>query len=434
MADNRKYAQLQTFSLAGAGAIVGATSITLKSMLDIDGVAITMSSFGTKGYATMEPGNGENEEQISFTGLVNNVNGTTTLTGIHNVAFLYPYTETSGLLKTHAGSTVLVISNTSGFYDNFANKNDAETINQTWTFGAVASNANPKIDDTSYSPSDADYITKAYGDAHYSGGGGATSKVKVNSSDTTENYLDNKIQIVSADSSITVTKTIQNPSGNEKISYDLSAVPTPVNPSAQGFLFDDFCGGYTNGSSYGLSVIGDLTWHYVGAGAIDFSYSEDGHPGIFDLPGDGASTAGIELNSSFWNSLNNASTTIEFLVRLTGTSGYNAMIGIASAASAFSPTGTMALVLDSGNWKGRYTGLSGDTTVGSIAATTNWVKLKMVTDGTGANVQFFVDGVSLGSLATDAFTGQVFPVIFNSTGSTDVVRTDYFYFNQSLTR
>ena len=117
MSYNLKFLQsLSSYSLAGAGVAIGATSIILKSFKDIDGNAITMAEFGTIGYATLEPGNSNLEEQISFTGITNNANGTSTLTGVSNVAFYYPYTATSGLLKTHAGATQLVISNTSAFY------------------------------------------------------------------------------------------------------------------------------------------------------------------------------------------------------------------------------------------------------------------------------------------------------------------------------
>lgn len=47
-------------------------------------------------------------------------------------------------------------------------------------------------------------------------------QVSVDSSDTTSKYLDDKIEIVSSDTSVTITKTIENPSGDEKISYDIS--------------------------------------------------------------------------------------------------------------------------------------------------------------------------------------------------------------------
>lgn len=135
MSDLFRFAQLQPYSLYGAGAVAGATSITLKSMTDIDGNALSMAgTFGSIGFGTMEPGNGNLEEQISFTGLVNNTNGTVTLSGVSNVTFTYPYTQTSGLFKTHAGSTSFVISNTSGFYDELTSKADDETVTGTWTF------------------------------------------------------------------------------------------------------------------------------------------------------------------------------------------------------------------------------------------------------------------------------------------------------------
>lgn len=134
MADNFKYVQAQNFSLAGAGAISGATSITLKSFAGIDGALITMTDFGTIGFGTLEPGNGIFEEQISFTGVTQNSNGTATLTGVSTVLFIAPYTQTSGLAKTHAGSTTFIISNTSGFYDKFTAKADDETVTGTWIY------------------------------------------------------------------------------------------------------------------------------------------------------------------------------------------------------------------------------------------------------------------------------------------------------------
>jgi hypothetical protein len=128
-----KFAQLQKFTLAGSGAVIGATSITLTSMLDIDGNTITMAgAFGDLGFGTIDPNAGELEEQISFTGLTNNANGTVTLTGVKTVLFLSPYTQTSGLAKTHAGGATFVISNTSGFYNRIATDVTAG-VWQAWT-------------------------------------------------------------------------------------------------------------------------------------------------------------------------------------------------------------------------------------------------------------------------------------------------------------
>jgi microcystin-dependent protein len=125
--------QLQSFSLAGAGVVAGATSVTLKSMKDIDGNALTMAgSFGTIGYATLEPGSNSLEEEISFSTLVNNSNGTTTLGGVNSITFGQPYSSTSGFVKSHSGSTSLVISNTSGYYTEFGIKKNNETITGFW--------------------------------------------------------------------------------------------------------------------------------------------------------------------------------------------------------------------------------------------------------------------------------------------------------------
>lgn len=126
--------QAQPFTLYGAGASLGDTSVTLTDFNGIDGTALTMADFGTIGYLTMEPGSSTQEEQVSFSGLTTNSNGTVTLTGIKTVLFISPYTETSGLAKSHAGATRVVISNTSAFYNNFTNRLNDVTITGLWNF------------------------------------------------------------------------------------------------------------------------------------------------------------------------------------------------------------------------------------------------------------------------------------------------------------
>ena len=111
-------AQLQPFTLAGAGVSIGDITIILSSMTDIDGVALSMANFGTIGFGTLEPGNGTQEEQISFSGITQNSNGTATLTGVKTVLELSPYTQSVGLAKSHTGGSYFVVSNTSGFYNN----------------------------------------------------------------------------------------------------------------------------------------------------------------------------------------------------------------------------------------------------------------------------------------------------------------------------
>lgn len=126
--------QAQSFQLAGSGASLGNTSVTLSSFNDIDGNAILMASLGTIAYGTLEPSSGLQEESIQFTGITSNANGTVTLTGVSNVGFGTPYTVTSGLLKSHAGGVTFILSNSSAFESGFARKDNNETITGQWTF------------------------------------------------------------------------------------------------------------------------------------------------------------------------------------------------------------------------------------------------------------------------------------------------------------
>ncbi len=128
------FVQNQPTSISGAGVVAGATTIVLSSFKQIDGTALTMANFGAVGYGTLEPGNSTLEEQISFTGITQNVNGTATLTGVKTVLMVSPYTETSGLAQTHAGATSFVVSNTAGFYNQLLAKADNATITGKYIF------------------------------------------------------------------------------------------------------------------------------------------------------------------------------------------------------------------------------------------------------------------------------------------------------------
>lgn len=135
MADNFKYVQAQSTTVAGAGSSIGDTTVTLTSFLQIDAsTTLTMTNFGSIGFGTLEPGSGTNEEQISFTGITQNSNGTATLTGVKTVLFIAPYTQTSGLAKSHVGGAQFIISNTAGFYDEFVSKDNDETVNGIITY------------------------------------------------------------------------------------------------------------------------------------------------------------------------------------------------------------------------------------------------------------------------------------------------------------
>jgi len=96
-----------------------------------------MVSFGQKGYGTLEPNNATQEEQISFTGITQNANGTATLTGVKTVLFKTPFTETSAVTKAHPGGSKFIVSNTSAYQNTLANKLNTESITGVWIFDAV---------------------------------------------------------------------------------------------------------------------------------------------------------------------------------------------------------------------------------------------------------------------------------------------------------
>ena len=132
MADNSKYIQAQKFSLA-VGISTTDTSITLQSFNFPDGTAITSGDLGSVVYGTLEPGTSR-EEQISFTGITSNADGTVTLTGVtRGLGFgaVDTYSEQSDLKVQHGAGATFIISNTAAFYDTFVNKNNDETITGT---------------------------------------------------------------------------------------------------------------------------------------------------------------------------------------------------------------------------------------------------------------------------------------------------------------
>lgn len=140
MSDLQKFLQTQKTTLSGSGCTSTATSIILSSFKLPDGTTtITTTDIGGTGYGTLEPGT-TREEQISFTTITQNADGTATLTGVtRGLRFVSPYDSVSANKKAHAGGAIFVISNTAAFYDGMASKNNDETIAGLWAFTQVPS-------------------------------------------------------------------------------------------------------------------------------------------------------------------------------------------------------------------------------------------------------------------------------------------------------
>ena len=118
------------------GAAAADTTLTLDDLEDIYGNEVTMSDLGDKGYGRINPDGVS--ESITFTGITTNSDGTKTLTGVRTVLAKYPYTETSGLARSHSIGSLFRLSNTAGFYNDLANKYNDEVIDGEWIFSTTS--------------------------------------------------------------------------------------------------------------------------------------------------------------------------------------------------------------------------------------------------------------------------------------------------------
>lgn len=244
----KKYVQSLTQSQAGSGNIIGATSITLQSLTDIYGNAITsITAFGDKGYATAEPDT-TNEEAFTFTSVTVNANTTVTLGGVSSVLAQFPYTETSGMVRQHSGGTKVVITDNVAFWATFANKNNNEIILGDWQVSAPATSASvvPKF------------------------------------------YVDSGVLAGGADASLTVkgiTRLTVNPSvtiGNPTISI---ASPAVVTLSAHGITVNDSVTFSTTGA-LPTGITAGTTYYVISAGL---------GANVFEISG---SLGGVAINTS----------------------------------------------------------------------------------------------------------------------------------------
>ncbi len=113
------------------------TSIRITGLLS-NTTLLTMTNFGIKGYGTLDPNNSGNSETIDFTGIVNNLDGTETLTGVdRGISNVYPYTASVSNTHSHSANSIFVVSNTAQYYSNFlSNINDA-TITSSYIYSST---------------------------------------------------------------------------------------------------------------------------------------------------------------------------------------------------------------------------------------------------------------------------------------------------------
>jgi hypothetical protein len=228
-------------------------------------------------------------------------------------------------------------------------------------------------------------------------------------------------------------------------------------------LFDDFIGGSSFESPSGgigtPATIGELGWSTASTNIDVYQgadYSDDyNHPGIINIISQSGGPEGISLGyttsggGGFFGTLfvnnNNQipNLTMEGLVNirenLSGSLFLFGIMGTFSGSPKSSSTPKIAFIID--ETAGTISGYTSNGTTQNITSTVSysdltWYKLKMVTDNAGANVEFFVNGTSIGSVAIAALSGTwgSSPSFQSSGASGASMFVDYFSLNLLLTR
>ncbi len=116
------------------------TTIRLSSFKDPrNDVPMTMAYLNTSiAYGTLDPQQSSRSELVSFTGITQNSDGTASLTGVtRGLLGVYPYTASSTLRKTHAGQSIFILSDAPQVFNEYAAKQNNETITGSWSFGST---------------------------------------------------------------------------------------------------------------------------------------------------------------------------------------------------------------------------------------------------------------------------------------------------------
>lgn len=277
---NRKYVESPDFYLYSP-AVAYDTTITLNTLKDIYGNILTMTDLGTLGYGRIDPDSASISESITFSGITANSDGTYTLTGVKSALAKYPYTQTSGLKRSHSINAIFRLTNTAAFYDGFANKDNNEIVDGWWTFTSPTTSifyTFPTVSSSAYTglPTDNGQLaTKYYVDTVGAGGftavnvstnrglsvdGSSPEKVGINASSTTGISFDGNGALYQAiGNALEYTGNAIAVSTSTIVSQIATSTPTAnMVPIADGSGLIDT--GFTNFYDFGSGVDGDIVF------------------------------------------------------------------------------------------------------------------------------------------------------------------------------
>lgn len=256
----------------------------------------------------------------------------------------------------------------------------------------------------------------------------------------------------------TATGAFQNVSGVGTIGQILtsngsSALPTwqanpGFSPSGIITLSDDFIG-YGIGTYGNANLISQLVWDAIGTAPAANATTTNRNPGVLGLGAtftSGGRGFGLSHNGTFGGFiLGGGAITINWIVNTatlsTGTNRYIVRMGIFDGTAP--PTNGIFFSytdnVNSGNWQCNSTAASASATPisTSVAGATSYKNFQMTINAGGTSVEFFIDGASQGSIATNIPTVSITPCYavnwVAGTIGTSAVLLDAFYLQQTLT-
>jgi hypothetical protein len=215
--------------------------------------------------------------------------------------------------------------------------------------------------------------------------------VKATAADTTPSYLDNKLNIHSTDGSVTVTKTITNPAGNEVVDYDLS-VPTNISGIANTrtaiSIFQDFCGNQINSGGGGSSITYGGLYPYTTQNSNTQRADENNHPGVVQFVTGGSLDVGFDLSG-----LDASDLSIEGMFYFDKTIPTNALIVVLQ--SSFGGTANYFQVYLK-TISGETYSVNGSTPA-SCTYISGWNTFKVLYNTAGTSASFYLNGTLVGS-------------------------------------
>jgi len=263
-------------------------------------------------------------------------------------------------------------------------------------------------------------------------------------------------QVASASLSTGTAGQILQSSGNAADPVWVDNPLNPIDPNDTLIMVDDFMGMVS-----GTATVGNYQW--VSNASTGFYNGaslpvEAGHPGI--IGHSSFATAGTSPilvmggnggpTSTTIMAIGGGALTCRWIFKIntlsTGTNTYTLNLGLADAFGAAAADQSNGLYfvysngINSGNWQIKSALAAARTTTNTgVAVTTGWHKADVVVNAAGTSAEFFMDGVSLGTIAATmpSNTTNISPFVsaLRSAGTipANALAIDLFYLTQTLT-